>query len=80
MTILTCKSMRTAVIASAALMLLGIVLLGLVLLPAEPTASFLVVLIYPAFAALVVSPLVLLATALASLLPSINHRLENCQH
>ena len=66
--------------ASAALMLLGIGLLGLVLLPPEPTPNFLVVLIYPAFAALLVSPLVLFATALVSLLPSINHRLENCQH
>ena len=72
--------MRTAVLAAAILFLLGMVLLGLVLSLPEPKPHFLVVLIYPAFTALLLSPAVLLATALASLLPSVNHRLENCQH
>lgn len=80
MTIFNCKSMRAGVIASAALLMLGILLLTPVLLLSEPKPYALVLLVYPGFGALLMSPLVLLATALASLLPSVNIRLQNCQH
>ena len=78
--IFTCKSMRTAVAVSAVLLVLGILLLTPALVLSQPVPLPLVVLIYPGFATLLMSPVIILATALASLLPSVNSRLENCQH
>jgi hypothetical protein len=54
-------------------------LLPVILLP-KPLPVPVVFFIYPAFGALVLSPLVLLATALVSLVPSVNAQLQNCQH
>ncbi|MEN8167476.1 MAG: hypothetical protein ABFR65_08375 [Pseudomonadota bacterium] len=80
MTIFTCKSMRSAVITSAVLLVIGTILLSPVVFMSKPLPAFLVPLVYPGFATLVMSPLVLLVAALASLVPSVNERLQNCQH
>jgi hypothetical protein len=72
--------MRTTVVVSAVLLLVGVLLLTPAMILPKPLPYPFVILIYPGFAALLMSPVVLLATALASLVPSINARLENCQH
>jgi hypothetical protein len=72
--------MRTAVILAGGLLLIAILLLSPVIFMAKPLPYVLVLLVYPGFAALVMSPIVLLATAFTSLLPSVNARLQNCQH
>ena len=72
---LNCSSMRAAVILSAALLMLG-VLLGLVAVttPFVVPASQLSLLLVLAGAA------VLAATFLAALLPGVARRLDKCQH
>jgi hypothetical protein len=72
---LNCSSMRAAVILSAALLMLG-VLLGLVAVttPFVVPASQLSLLLVLAGAA------VLAATFLAALLPGVARRLDECQH
>ena len=76
----TCKVMRTAVLTAAALLLLAVLLLSPVIFLSKPIPQGLWLLVYPGFAALVMSPVVLLVTALASLIPSVNARLRSCQH
>jgi hypothetical protein len=76
----TCKTMRSAVLLAAALLLLAALLLFPVIFMSKPIPQGLVVLVYPGFAALVMSPVVLLVTALTSLIPAVNARLQNCQH
>lgn len=72
---LTCRSLRAAVILSAALLFSG-VLLGLIvlaqLLPA-PVAQLSLLLVLGGAAVLGV-------TFLVSLIPGVAHRLEGCQH
>ena len=80
MSAFSCKSMRTAVMSAGALLLLAILLLSPVIFLSKPLPQNLVVLIYPGFAALLMSPLVLLVTAFVSLIPAVNARLQNCQH
>jgi hypothetical protein len=72
--------MRTAVLTAGALLLLALLLLSPALFMSEPIPHTLMLLVYPGFAALIMSPLVLVATALISLVPSVNERLQNCQH
>lgn len=76
----TCNSMRTAIIIAGSLLALAILLLSPVVLLSKPLAYPVYLLVYPGFAALILSPLVLLATALVTLLPSVNNQLQNCQH
>lgn len=72
--------MRTAVILAGGLLLLAILLLSPAIFLPSPVPHYLVVLVYPGFAALVMGPIVLLAAAVTSLIPSVNARLQNCQH
>jgi hypothetical protein len=72
--------MRTAVILAAGLLLLALLLLAPAIFMTKPLPPMLVLLVYPGFAALVMSPIILLVTAVTSLLPSVNNRLQNCQH
>lgn len=80
MSVFACRSMRTAVLLAGALLLLAILLLSPVIFLSRPIPHHLVVLVYPGFAALVMSPVVLVLTALTSLIPAVNARLQNCQH
>ena len=80
MTRFNCNSMRTAIVTAGGLLLLAILLLSPMLLMEKPLPDPLVWLVYPGFAALISSPLVLLVTSLLSLLPSVNSQLQNCQH
>jgi hypothetical protein len=80
MTRFNCNFMRTAIVIAGGLLLLAILLLSPVLLMAKPLPDPLVWLVYPGFAALVSSPLVMLFTALITLAPSVNSQLQNCQH
>jgi hypothetical protein len=80
MYVFTCKTMRTAVLSAAVLLLLGVLLLSPVIFMSRPIPQGLWLLVYPGFAALLMSPVVLLVTALTSLIPSVNARLQNCQH
>ena len=80
MSVFTCKTMRTAVLLAGALLLLDILLLLPAIFMNRPIPHHLVLLVYPAFAALVMSPVILLVTALTSLIPAVNARLQNCQH
>ena len=79
-TIFTCKSMRTAVMAAVVLLAIGFLLMAPALILPEPVPHAMVILIYPGFAALLMSPVIIFLAALASLFPSVNARLENCQH
>ncbi len=72
--------MRAAVIASGSMLVLSVVLLAPVLLLSDPVPGLFVWFVYPGFAALLISPAILLAAALASLVPSVNEHLKNCQH
>jgi hypothetical protein len=72
--------MRTAVLLSVGSLLVAIILLSPVIFTQQPVPDYLMVLVYPGFAALVMSPVILFATALTSLMPSVRVRLENCQH
>ena len=76
----TCNSMRTGIIIAGSLLVLAIILLLPVILLPKPLPVPVVFFIYPAFGSLVLSPLVLLVTALVSLVPSVNAQLQNCQH
>ncbi len=76
----TCNSMRTTIILSGSLLLLAILFLLPVILLPKPLPELVSILVYPGFGALILSPLVLLVTALISLLPSVNVQLQNCQH
>jgi hypothetical protein len=78
--ILACKSMRAAVVASGLLLVLGVILLAFPLATSSSGVNALSVLIYPGFAALIMSPIVLLSATLASLIPSVNSRMQDCQH
>ncbi len=80
MSLISCKTMRTAVFLAGGLLLLAILLLSPVILMAKPVPHALILLVYPGFAALLMSPIVLMATAFTSLLPSVSARLQNCQH
>lgn len=72
---LTCKRMRTAVILSALLLAIGLVLEGLAqTLPIAVPTSHLALLLVLAAAA------VLALTFFASLLPGTAKRLRECQH
>ena len=76
----TCSSMKTAIIISGSLLALAVLLLLPVILLPKPLPDPVVLLVYPGFGALILSPLVLLVTALVSLVPSVNAQLHNCQH
>jgi len=76
----TCQSMRTAIILAGALLALAALLLSPVIFMPKPLPFPLVYFVYPGFAALILSPLVLVATAITSLVPSVNAQLQNCQH
>jgi hypothetical protein len=72
---LSCSSMRVAVILSATLLILG-VLLGLVALTTPlvvPASQFSLLLV-------LAGAVVLTATFLAALLPGVSRRLDECQH
>ncbi len=76
----TCQSMRTAIIIAGSLLAVAILLLLPVIILPKPLPYPVVLFVYPGFAALILSPLVLLATAVVSLVPSVNSQLHNCQH
>jgi hypothetical protein len=75
MTMLTCKRLRTAVILSALLFVIGLALevLAQTLILAVPTSHLALLFVLVAIA-------VLLVTFLASLLPGTAERLRECQH
>ena len=78
--IFTCKSMRTATLLAGGLLVLAILLLSPVIFLPKPLPYPVMLLVYPGFGALILSPLVLLVAALTSMLPAVNARLQNCQH
>jgi hypothetical protein len=69
-----------AVVVSGALLLAGIGLLLLILATMATGNMSLSVLIYPGFAALISSPLVLISAFAVSLIPTVNAQLQDCQH
>ena len=72
--------MRTAILVAGGLLILAILLFSPVILLAKPLPYAVTLFVYPGFAALILSPVILIVTALTSLLPSVNAQLQNCQH
>ena len=80
MTLFTCNTLRATILLAGGLLALAILLLLPVILLPKPLPYAVTLLVYPGFATLIMSPLVLVAVGIISALPSVNAQLHNCQH
>ncbi len=80
MSIFSCGTLRAGVVVSIGLLLLGIVFVSPTVIFSAPLELPVLFFHFAGFAAILASPVVLLVTLLLSLFPSVNDRLNECQH